>query len=202
VLFLAAQSSSAQTGFTDAEADGIKSFLEQNFGNTNAGMVVGLVDEVGTRIVSAGKLDNVGFDKNKLRGVVVLANQKVALANTYPIGWRILQQAPLKGMEISAVVAMQEFVGAGIALDLDKQTRALRVTRIFPNTPASQAGISAGLIIQRINGVATAGKSLAECMELSPGGIGTKVQMELVNAERKQTNTIEVTKQKFLVSSK
>jgi CubicO group peptidase (beta-lactamase class C family) len=56
---LAAQSpSSIQSGFTEAEADSIKVFLEQNFGNTNAGLVVGLVDERRTRIISAGKLDN------------------------------------------------------------------------------------------------------------------------------------------------
>src|SRR6201981_1751129 len=56
---LAAQSpSSIQSGFTEAEADSIKVFLEQNFGNTNAGVVVGLVDERRTRIISAGKLDN------------------------------------------------------------------------------------------------------------------------------------------------
>ena len=144
----------------------------------------------------------IGFDKRQRRGVVVLANQKVALANTYPIGWHILQRAPLKGMEISSVVAMQEFVGTGIALDLDKETHALWITKVFPNTPASQAGMSAGLVIQRINGIATAGKSLAECMQLSPGGVGAKVRMELVNLERKQTNTVEVAKQRFLVSSK
>jgi C-terminal processing protease CtpA/Prc len=62
--------------------------------------------------------------------------------------------------------------------------------------------MSAGLIIQEINGVATAGKSLAECIELSPGGVGAKVRMELVTLKGKQTNTVEVTKQKFLVSSK
>src|SRR5437667_2160570 len=52
--FLAA----AQNGFTDAEADAIQAFLRENFGNTNAGMVIGLVDERGSRVLAVGKLDN------------------------------------------------------------------------------------------------------------------------------------------------
>ncbi len=52
--FLAA----AQTGFTDAEADAIQAFLRSNFGDTNAGMVIGLVDERGGRVLAAGKLEN------------------------------------------------------------------------------------------------------------------------------------------------
>src|SRR6266542_4420672 len=48
----------AQNGFTDAEAEAIQAFLRENFGNTNAGMVIGLVDERGRRVLAAGKLDN------------------------------------------------------------------------------------------------------------------------------------------------
>src|SRR5882672_4709855 len=48
----------AQNHFSDADAAAIKAFLQQNFGNTNAGMVIALVDESGCRIFSAGKLDN------------------------------------------------------------------------------------------------------------------------------------------------
>src|SRR5437773_5532624 len=50
--FLAA----AQNGFTDAEADAIQAFLRENL--TNAGMVIGLVDERGSRVLAAGNLDN------------------------------------------------------------------------------------------------------------------------------------------------
>ena len=51
-LFLAA----AQDGFTDAEADGIKAFLHDNFRQTNACMVIGLADQRGNRIFTAGIL--------------------------------------------------------------------------------------------------------------------------------------------------
>src|SRR5205809_843513 len=59
ILSLATQFlAAAQNGFTDAEADAIQAFLRENFGNTNAGMVIGLVDERGSRVLAVGKLDN------------------------------------------------------------------------------------------------------------------------------------------------
>src|SRR6266699_5964219 len=59
ILLLATQFlAAAHNGFTEAEAEAIQAFLRENFGNTNAGMVIGLVDERGRRVLAAGKLDN------------------------------------------------------------------------------------------------------------------------------------------------
>ena len=59
ILLLATQFlAAAENGFSDAEAEAIQAFLRENFGNTNAGMVIGLVDERGSRVLAAGKLDN------------------------------------------------------------------------------------------------------------------------------------------------
>src|SRR6266699_1172004 len=59
ILLLATQFlAAAHNGFTDAEAEAIQAFLRENFGNTNAGMVIGLVDERGSRVLAVGKLDN------------------------------------------------------------------------------------------------------------------------------------------------
>src|SRR4051812_4330295 len=55
-LFTVQFSVTAQDGFTDEAT--IKSFLHDNFDGKNVGMVIGLVDEHGSRIFSAGKLDN------------------------------------------------------------------------------------------------------------------------------------------------
>jgi serine-type D-Ala-D-Ala carboxypeptidase/endopeptidase len=142
----------------------------------------------------------IGFDKKQRRGVVVLANQAAGVANTYAIGWRILQNAPLKGLNIADVRPIRAHIGTGIALDQDKQTGRLRIITVYPNTPASQAGLSAGLIIQKINDVPTLGKSLKECLDLSRGGSGTKVHLEIFNPDRKETNTVQMTNQKFLTS--
>src|SRR6266516_6587378 len=57
-LLIAAQfPAAAHNSFTDAEADGIKAFLRDNFRQTNACMVIGLADQRGNRIFGAGKLD-------------------------------------------------------------------------------------------------------------------------------------------------
>src|SRR6266478_5006656 len=59
ILLLATQFlAAAHNGFTEAEAEAIQAFLRENFGNTNAGMVIGLVDERGSRVLAAGKLDS------------------------------------------------------------------------------------------------------------------------------------------------
>jgi len=44
--------------FTDVEVAGIQPFLDTYVGHSNSAMVIGLVDEKGTKVFSAGKLDN------------------------------------------------------------------------------------------------------------------------------------------------
>jgi len=63
LLLLTQILSAGQNSNTDDEFDGIKTFLRDNFRQTNACMVIGLVDEHGNRIFSAGNLDN-GTDRD------------------------------------------------------------------------------------------------------------------------------------------
>lgn len=55
-LLIGASTIARAGGFTDATS--IQSFLHENFSNTNAGMVIALLDEHGAKIFQAGKLDN------------------------------------------------------------------------------------------------------------------------------------------------
>src|ERR1700733_13968551 len=55
-LFAAQLTVAAKDTFTNDAA--IKAFLHENFDGRNSGMVIGLVDEHGSRVFSAGKLDN------------------------------------------------------------------------------------------------------------------------------------------------
>lgn len=59
----------AQSPFLDANAEAIESFLDRNFADANAGMVIGLIDKHGTRVFSAGTLVN-GTD-NRVEGSAV-----------------------------------------------------------------------------------------------------------------------------------
>ncbi len=138
----------------------------------------------------------VGFDKKQRRGVVVLTTANDVSAEA--IGWTLLQRLPLKPE--NATEFAKEMVGLGFAFDLDKKTDTLRITKVYPKSSAGQAGLSSGLIIQKINDVPTAGKSSAECFSLLRANGSPKVRLELVNPERKETNTVELTRGKFLTS--
>jgi S1-C subfamily serine protease len=137
----------------------------------------------------------VGFDKKQRRGVVVLTTANDVSSEA--IGWTLLQRLPLKRENANEFA--KEIVGLGFMFDLD-QTHTLRITKVYPKSSAGQAGLSSGLIIQKINAVPTAGKSIAECFNLLRANGSPKVRLELVNPERKETNTVELTRGKFLTS--
>jgi CubicO group peptidase (beta-lactamase class C family) len=139
----------------------------------------------------------IGLDLKQRRGVVVLANQKVAVANSYAIGWRLLQCAPLLGRDPKSMMPIREYVGSGMAFEMDKPTGTLRIKTIFPNTSASEHGLIAGLIVKKINDIETQGKTLDECAGIGRGPVGGKVRMELLDPVRHETNTVELVRQKF-----
>jgi serine-type D-Ala-D-Ala carboxypeptidase/endopeptidase len=138
----------------------------------------------------------VGFDHKQRRGVVVLSTANNLSVEA--IGWTLLQRLPLTRQSASQFA--HEIVGLGFVFEVDKHTQTLRMTRVFPNSPASQAGLSAGIIIQKIENVPTAGKTIAECAALLRANGNPKVGLELVNLERKETNTVELTRGKFVIS--
>jgi len=144
-----------------------------------------------------GYLAFVGFDKTKRRGVVVLSNQMVI--NPSGVGWTILQGMELSRENITYMV--REIVGTGVALDTDKETGFLRITSVYPKSPAGQAGLSAGLLIRKIDGVSVEGKSIQECLGMISGQAGTKVRFEIFNPEQKEANTVELTREKFVTST-
>jgi CubicO group peptidase (beta-lactamase class C family) len=138
----------------------------------------------------------VGFDKKQRRSVVVLTTANDVSSEA--IGWTLLQRLPLK--RENATEFAKEIVGLGFAFGLDKKTDTLLVTKVYRQSPASQAGLSAGLLIEKIENIPTAGKTLGECAVLLRANGSPKVRLELVDPERKQTNTVELTRGKFLTS--
>jgi D-alanyl-D-alanine-carboxypeptidase/D-alanyl-D-alanine-endopeptidase len=139
----------------------------------------------------------IGFDRKQRRGVVVLTNQRAT--SSVPIGLLILQGFPLTKENIANPVL--EIIGLGVALDTDQPTGLLRITRVYPKSPAGQAGLSANLLIQKINGTSIVGKPLKECMEMIGGPVGTKVTFEVLDPERKETKTVELTRERFVTSN-
>ncbi|MEK6258660.1 MAG: serine hydrolase [Planctomycetota bacterium] len=144
-----------------------------------------------------GNLAFVAFDKQKRRGVVVLTNQMKV--SPYGIGWTILQGMPLTQENITFLV--REIVGLGVALETDEKTSLPRLMTVYPKSPAGKAGLSVGLVILKVNGVSVEGKPLQECLGMMGGPMGTKVRLDLIDPQRKETSTVELTREKFLTAT-
>ena len=85
--------------------------------------------------------------------------------------------------------------GIGVALTVRDDT--LKIMKVLPNTPASKAGLSVGLIVQKIDGTPTDGNHLKDWVDKLRGKAGTKVKLELVDAANSKTNTVELTREQI-----
>jgi uncharacterized membrane protein SpoIIM required for sporulation len=68
----------------------------------------------------------------------------------------------------------------------------LTIATIIPGGPAEKAGLSTNLLIQKIDGVATAGKSAQECADMTHGRVGTIVKLEVIDVAHRKTNTVDL----------
>ena len=82
----------------------------------------------------------------------------------------------------------------GIGVELNEKDHKIFIRQVLPNAPASKAGLSRGLVIQKIDGTTTDGKSLKDCADMIRGPAGSKVNLELVDLTNLKTNTVEVTR--------
>jgi carboxyl-terminal processing protease len=102
----------------------------------------------------------------------------------------------LGGLLFSYVSQAQDHViGVGVALGVE--TNAVKIMKVFTNTPASKAGLLPGLLVQRIDGAATDGKHLKDWVEKLRGEVGSKVKLELVDTAKGKTNTVELIRERI-----
>ncbi|MCA9174209.1 MAG: serine hydrolase [Planctomycetales bacterium] len=92
----------------------------------------------------------------------------------------------------------QKVVHVGINFRQDKDTGLLRIGTVFPNSPASGAGLSVGTLIRKINQTSVKGKSLGECLALMKGPQGTALTFELFEPIQDITREVVLKKQEFL----
>jgi hypothetical protein len=129
----------------------------------------------------------IGFDKEHRRGVVVLSNKAIGQISER-LGWFLLEDVQLSPQIAAGFSALStsSVVGVGLGIKRDKPTHTLRTCSVLPNSPASKAGLSIGLTIDKIGDIPTAGKSIEHCTSLIRGIAGTTVQLDLIDAAGKK----------------
>lgn len=80
----------------------------------------------------------------------------------------------------------------GIGVELKASDNKVIILRVLPNTPAADAGIPSGSIIQKIDGIVTEGKPLKACADLIRGEPGSKITLELVDNQTQKTKVVEL----------
>ena len=90
----------------------------------------------------------------------------------------------------SVAYAQEPLVGIGVQSAIYRD--AFTIIHVLPDSPAAKAGLTPGLVIQKVDGVPTDGKSIDECVKLVRGAPGSKVKLTLVDRVRDTTNTVEL----------
>ena len=143
----------------------------------------------------AGNLAFVAIDTTNRRGVVVLTNQM----NTYPnpVGWTLIQRMPFTPS--NTTLAVREVVGLGIGLKKDTPTDRLTITKVFPHSPAGEAGLSIGTEVTQIDDTSVESRDLSACMRLLSGEINTSVRL-YVRDDNGVERVLELARRPFLTN--
>ena len=75
------------------------------------------------------------------------------------------------------------------------------MTKVFPDSPATDGGLAAGQTILKIEGTAVDGKTIPECLQLMRPADSQTVRLEVVVSNGQKANQIELVRRKFLVAN-
>ena len=138
-----------------------------------------------------------------------------AIQDSYyrPVGDKELGNASLQGMvrelrkrhgdrfseyfSPEALAAFNEQIEgrfSGVGLSVIEVPKGLRVTQVFPRSPAEAAGIEVGDTIVSVEGRSIAGKSSIETTKLIKGPEGTEVRLGVRDAKSGKTRKLTVTR--------
>jgi C-terminal processing protease CtpA/Prc len=136
----------------------------------------------------------VGFDMKQHRAVIVLSTSSDLSVEA--VGFTLLQEFPLTPDSCKTYAC--ELVGIGVALDIDKTSGNLRITKVFPQSPAAQAGLTSGSAIQKIGDTPVQGIPLKNSLDLLRGSAGTQVHLDLLDPAGKPL-AVDITRRKLLL---
>lgn len=94
--------------------------------------------------------------------------------------------------------APRNIIGVGLMLR-QSQGRPLSIMDVVSNTPASQAGLSPGLVIEKIDGAPTEEMNLRQCVDMLRGAEGSTVTLEIIDPKNDTTNSMTLTREKIAI---
>ena len=169
-------------------------------------------------VIKSGKIAIKSDDNSSLGGLeATLANFRSVLEEKYmgEIDDETLIEGAIKGY-VSALgdpyttyytkeemdELMEEttgnYVGIGIYMTLDLENNAIYVVKPMEGSPAEEAGIKAGDLITKVDGLEYSGEELDQASNAIKCKEGTKVKLEILS--NGQTREIEVERRKIIVS--
>jgi carboxyl-terminal processing protease len=152
------------------------------FGRTNAGK---LVDQVDRLIVSNALKPSA--DSSVVAGAI--NGMLKSLDDTYAVYYEPSDYSSLQQQQKG------EFYGVGVVVGLDKNNQPY-ASRVFPDSPASRAGLKAGDVFSAVASVRKAKWDLEQFVALVRGPIGTTVTVEITRAG-KAPFTVTMTRAKI-----
>jgi carboxyl-terminal processing protease len=149
-------------------------------------------------------------DVSEMYGVFVDAVEQVQQNYVRPVTRRELMESALRGMladldQHSTYINTSQwktfkrqidgkFGGVGMTVEIDDDTRRLKVIAPMVGTPAYNAGVMADDLILDIDGVSTEGLTLEKAVDALQGQPGTPVKLNLRHDEDGKTEVVTLTR--------
>jgi carboxyl-terminal processing protease len=147
---------------------------------------------------------------SELYGVFVDAVEQVQQNYVRPVTRRELMESALRGMladldpHSTYINTSQwksfrkqiegKFGGVGMTVDIDEDSRQLRVVAPMVGTPAYSAGVMAGDLILDIDGKSTEGLTIDKAVDALQGQPGTPVKLNVLHEESGKAEVLTVTR--------
>ncbi len=149
-------------------------------------------------------------DVSELYGVFVDAVEQVQQNYVRPVSRKDLMESALKGMladldQHSAYINTSQwksfkkeiegkFGGVGMTVEIDEDSKRLKVIAPMVGTPAYAGGVMAGDLILEIDGLSTEGLSIDKAIDALQGQPGTPVKLHVMHDGNEKAETLTLSR--------